>query len=424
MNYSERDKESIWHPYTQHFNQPLFPSIKRAEGNYFYLDNNDKILDAISSWWVNLHGHSHPSIISRVQETMKDLQQVMFAGYTHPVAIELAEKILALFGGHFSKAFYSDNGSTAVEVALKMCFQYWSNQNSERKTIIAFKNSYHGDTFGAMSVAERSVFSKPFWPFLFDVKLISSPLEGSHCLEELQVIISEHPEGIAGIIYEPLVQGAGGMLIQDAQKLSEVLRLVRDHGGLLLADEVMTGFGRTGKMFASSHLTLTPDIICLSKGLTGGFLPLGLTLATKEVFEAFKSSDRTKTLFHGHSFTGNALSCSAGLASLELLQSHECQKKIEWISHEHQSFSTLIETVNAIKEVRTLGTILAIEFETQETEGYLNGLGQTMGRFFQEKKILLRPLGQTLYVLPPYSFGPTEMDLTYSAILDFIRSQF
>ncbi|PIP92631.1 MAG: adenosylmethionine--8-amino-7-oxononanoate transaminase [Bdellovibrio sp. CG11_big_fil_rev_8_21_14_0_20_39_38] len=420
MNYRKRDAEVIWHPYTQHFQTHEFPAIIKAHGNYLHLDNGEKVLDAISSWWVNLHGHSHPHITSRMGQTLGNLQQVMFAGFTHPYAIELSERILSLFSNRFSKVFFSDNGSTSVEVALKMCFQYWSNKGIKRNKIIAFKNSYHGDTFGSMSVADRNIFSKPFWPFLFEVELISP-----NSTEDLEILLKKYPESIAGMIYEPMIQGAGGMVIHNPNMLNAILDLAKDNKIMLIADEVMTGFGRTGKLFGSDHLRVSPDIVCLSKGLTGGVLPLGLTLTTKEIYEAFLSSDKTKTLFHGHSFTGNALSCSAALASLDLLLADECQKQIQWITKQHISFASIISSLSApIHDTRTLGTVLAVEFKTDSTSGYLNSLGQTMSSYFLKQGILLRPLGNTLYVLPPYSFGESEIDKTYSAILAFIRSHF
>jgi adenosylmethionine-8-amino-7-oxononanoate aminotransferase len=420
MNYSKRDAEAIWHPYTQHFEAFHFPSIIKAQGHYLHLDNGEKVLDAISSWWVNLHGHSHPYIISRISETLTQLQQVMFAGFTHPYAIDLAERILTLFDNQFSKVFFSDNGSTSVEVALKMCFQYWSNQGIKRKKIIAFKNSYHGDTFGAMSVAGRSVFSKPFWPFLFEVEYISPD-----SVDDLELLLNKFPDTVAGFIYEPMIQGAGGMIMHSPEILDKILQLAKKNGILLIADEVMTGFGRTGKLFASYHLKVSPDIMCLSKGLTGGVLPLGLTLTTDIVYDAFRSSDKTKTLFHGHSFTGNALSCSAALASLDLLLKDECQKNIQWISRQHNEFvTTLLSSSASILKARSIGTVLAIEFKSDSTSNYLNKLGEVMSPYFLEQGILLRPLGNTLYVLPPYSFGENEMSMTYSAILAFIRSHF
>lgn len=368
---------------------------------------------------MNLHGHSHPAILERISRTMADLQQVMFAGFTHPDAVCLAERILGLFGGRYSKAFFSDNGSTSVEVALKMCFQYWSNQGSERKKIVAFKNSYHGDTFGAMSIAERSVFSRPFWPFLFEVEFVAPENP-----EELVEVLSRYPEEVAGLIYEPLVQGAGGMRFHGPELLDQSLALAKKAGILLIADEVMTGFGRTGELFASFHLEHQPDIVCLSKGLTGGVLPLGLTLSTEAIYRAFQDEDRNKTLFHGHSFTGNALSCSAALASLELLLREDCKEKIRWLERMHRDFSSHLRTLVApIRDVRSLGTILAVDFET-ERSGYLSDLGLAMQKFFMDRGILLRPLGNTLYVLPPYSFGAAEVDRTYSSIETFIRSQF
>lgn len=422
MNYQQKDSNFIWHPYTPCLGSGPNLIVKEAKGNYLHLDDGRKILDAISSWWVNLHGHSHPYIIRKVQDTLQDLQQVMFAGFSHPLAVELSERILGLFGGRFSKAFFSDNGSTSIEVALKMCFQFWSNQGIQRDKIIAFKHSYHGDTFGAMSVAERGLFTKPFWPFLFDVEFVDPPLRGNKTKEQVQAIIGKYPQRIAGIIFEPLIQGAGGMLMHLPSDLDEVLGLVQLAGGLAIADEVMTGFGRTGKTFATDHLRTIPDIICLSKGLTGGVLPMGLTLANHKVHGAFLSDDKSMSLFHGHSFTGNALSCSAALASLDLLMKEDCQANISMISNEHLSFSKLLESVVfPVRDIRRTGTVLAIELDVGNDTGYLNTQRDKIYDYFLDRGVLLRPLGNIIYVLPPYSFTSIELDMTYTAISDFLR---
>jgi adenosylmethionine-8-amino-7-oxononanoate aminotransferase len=421
-SYSKRDADSIWHPFTQHFNTPEFPVIIKAKDHFLYLENNQTLIDGISSWWVNLHGHSHPAIIAKISETMNELQQVMFAGFTHPYAVQLSERILGLFHDNFDKVFFSDNGSTSVEVALKMCAQYWSNQDQpQRKKIICFENSYHGDTFGAMSVNQRGIFNEPFWPFLFEVHPISP-----NNPQELNKLIECYPNQIAGMIYEPLIQGAGGMLLQDKTKLELILETAKKEKILLIADEVMTGFGRTGKLFATHHLKTQPDIICLSKGLTGGFLPLGLTLSTKVIYEGFLSGDKRKTLFHGHSFTGNALSCSAALASLDLLLDSKCQNQIQNISDQHLNFSHFLielqkKNSQLIKEIRQLGTILVIEFNDDEQAGYLNQISVQMKEFFFKRGILLRPLGNVLYVLPPLCIDKSALNLIYQAIEEFIN---
>jgi adenosylmethionine-8-amino-7-oxononanoate aminotransferase len=422
MNYSKRDAEVIWHPYTTHFNHTEFPVIKSSLGSSLILDNGEEILDAISSWWVNLHGHSHPLILQKITEAMKDMQQVMFAGFTHSYAIELSEKILSLFNNELTKVFFSDNGSTSVEVALKMCFQYWTNQGQSRNKIIALRGSYHGDTFGTMSVSERGVFSKPFWPFLFEVEFIESPVRDGVIdpLKELQKLYAKYPDEIAGIIYEPMVQGAGGMIMHDPFKLMSIIQFVRSQEGIIIADEVMTGFGRTGRLFGSHYLNITPDLVCLSKGLTGGILPLGLTLACAKIFQAFESPEKSKSLLHGHSFTGNVLSCAAALASLEILLKEDCQEKIKEISKQHEEFANVLKSFKGPqRNVRVLGTILAMEIA--EKTGYFSEIRDKVYRHFLNDGILLRPLGNTLYILPPYCFDQEDMSRTYDSILRLLK---
>lgn len=417
MSISQRDAQSVWHPYTKHFDSPTFPVITRAKDSYLYLENGERILDAISSWWVNLYGHSHPYLLAKMYEAAKDIQQVMFAGFTHPQAVELAEKITSIYGAGMSKAFFSDNGSTAVEVALKMAFQYWSNQGIQKKKIIAFHGSYHGDTFGAMAVSSRSIFNEAFWPFLFEVEFISPPLKDSHnTIRDLEKIYSRKGQGIAGIIYEPMVQGAGGMIFHDPEVLDSVLAYVKEREGILIADEVMTGFGRTGKNFGTHHLKISPDIVCLSKGLTGGMLPLGLTLAAEETFKAFNSPDLDKALLHGHSFTGNVISIAFALGGLELLVQEHTQSKIQYISQRHKDFSSRV-THPLFQNVRSLGTILAMEIKDTKST-YTSNLKDFLHEYFLQRGILLRPLGNTLYVLPPYCISDCELDSVYEAILN------
>lgn len=417
MSISERDARSVWHPYTRHFDSPKFPIITQAKGSYLLLESGEKILDAISSWWVNIHGHSHPYLLAKMQEAAQEMQQVMFAGFTHPRAVELAEKIISLYGRGQAKAFYSDNGSTAVEVALKMAFQYWQNQGKRKRKMIAFHGSYHGDTFGAMAVSSRSLFNEPFWPFLFEVEFIPSPVKGqSNVLSELERIYSSCGEEIAGLIFEPMVQGAGGMILHDTELLNAVLAFVKEREGLIIADEVMTGFGRTGKIFGSHHLNTSPDIVCLSKGLTGGMLPLGLTLASEKVFEAFNSPDINRALLHGHSFTGNVLSIAVALASLDLLLKTETQEKIQIISDKHEKFLQRASH-HMFKNVRNLGTILALEIG-DPNGSYSSPLKESLHQYFLQREILLRPLGNTLYVLPPYSITEDELNKIYDSILN------
>ena len=318
LTLTERDRQAIWHPYTQVKTASAPIPIVSGEGSYLYDENGKRYIDAVSSWWVTLHGHAHPYIAKKVAAQLSKLEQVIFAGFTHLPAIELAERLLKVLPAGQDKIFYSDNGSTAVEVALKMCLQYWYNRGQPRKKILTFENGYHGDTFGAMAVSGRSPWTAPFNSLLFDVTFIPAPT--SENLEATKKLIEQNHKDIACFIYEPLVQGAAGMLMHSAEHLDELLTCCHNYDILLIQDEVFTGFGRTGKMFAADHLLIKPDLVCLSKGLTGGTMPLGITSCRNKIYEAFLSDDQYKTLFHGHSFTANPLACTAALASLDLLE--------------------------------------------------------------------------------------------------------
>lgn len=412
--WSLRDKKAIWHPYTQiHGGFPAIPIVK-GEGSYLYTDDGRKLIDAISSWWVNIHGHGHPYIAEKLHQQFLEIEHVLFAGFTHPPAIQLAERILDLLPLNQKKAFYSDNGSTAVEVALKMCIQYWHNKGEPRKKILAFKDAYHGDTFGAMSVSGRSVWTAPFESMLFEVCFVETPHEEN--MPEIKAFLAANHAELACFIYEPLVQGSAGMLMHEAQHLDELMQHCRKLGVLLVQDEVFTGFGRTGRLFAACHLKQQPDVMCFSKGLTGGVLPLGLTTCTDTIHQAFISEDRFKTLFHGHSFTANPLACAAALASLDLLLSVETQHNIGHISEQHDRFARSISNHKSVKAVRTQGTILAIEWETGEGTSYFSNLREILYNHFLEKGILLRPLGNIIYVLPPYCISDTDLNYIYRTI--------
>ena len=411
---TERDQAVIWHPYTQmqYADPPI--AIVRGEGVYLIADDGTKYLDAISSWWVNIHGHAHPYIAEKVAEQLKTLEHAIFAGFTHPTAIIFAERLLNILPANQAKVFYSDNGSTAVEVALKMCLQYWSNQKQERIKILAFNNSYHGDTFGAMAVSARSAFTRPFEKLLFDVEFIDLPNKTN--LRHLKSQISNLKSELAAFIYEPLIQGAGGMLMYDAADLDELLEHCRNEGVLLIADEVMTGFGRTGKLFATDHLQLKPDIMCFSKGITGGTMAMGVATCTQNVFDAFLSDDKLKTLFHGHSFTANPVTCSAAIASMDLLEKPETAADIKRISDHHAQFRMKIEGHPKLRNIRQTGTIIAFEWETGEGTSYFNQLGKNLYNFFLDRGIILRPLGNIIYILPPYCITNEQLDYIYSKI--------
>ena len=416
-----KDRQFIWHPYTSLAEPRENIVIESARGMYLKTEGGKELLDAVSSWWVNIHGHSNKKIAKALAKQAKTMEHVIFAGFTHKPAIELAERLLEILPNNQDKLFYSDNGSTAVEVALKMCLQYWYNQKIGKKKIIALEGAFHGDTFGAMAVGERGLFTKPFQSYLFEVEFIPFPADNEETitLEKFNLLVTKGD--VAGFIYEPLVQGAAGMRIYSKEVLEQLIKIAKEHKALCIADEVMTGFGRTGKLFASDYMTLQPDIICLSKAITGGFMPFAATSCSTEVARAFQSTEVDKTLFHGHSYTANPLACAAALASLSLLKSDECQKNIQKIESMHNLFREQISSHKKVKSVKSVGTIISIEIENGETS-YLNSLRNKAYDFFLGKGILLRPLGNVIYILPPYIIKRSELKKIYKAIEAFLNS--
>lgn len=420
-NLSARDQQVIWHPYTQMklSNPPI--GITKGEGVYLIDEANNKYIDAVSSWWVNIHGHAHPYIAQKVADQLLRLEHTIFAGFTHEPAVLLAERLLGILPNNQARIFYSDNGSTAVEVAVKMALQYWNNKEQSKNKIIALEHAYHGDTFGAMSVSARSSFTDPFSSLLFDVIHMPFPAKGMEhfALDELKEQINTNKDQIAAFIVEPLVLGAGGMLMYDADTLDQMIYTCKQNGIITIADEVMTGFGRTGKLFACDYIESKPDIICLSKAITGGTMPLGVTSCTLEIFNAFLSDDRSKTFFHGHSYTANPVACTAALASLDLLLKEECIQNIQRITAQHLHFIKRNNNTTAFKNLRCTGTILAIDFDTPEETSYFNSLRDRLYNYFMDKGILLRPLGNTIYIMPPYCITEDELIQVYKAIERF-----
>lgn len=398
--------------------------VARAEGALLYDENYNSYIDAISSWWVNIHGHAHPYIAEKIYQQAQKLEHVIFTGFTHEPAVALAERLLKILPGNLSKIFYSDNGSTAVEVAIKMAIQFWKNESPIghlplviRKKILAFKNSYHGDTFGAMSISSRSIFTEPFNDFLFEPVFIDTPTDEN--ISGLIKIIEENAEDIAAFIYEPLLQGAGGMLMYSASLLDQLLTKIKLRNIICIADEVMTGFGRTGKLFACDYLINKPDIICLSKGLTGGTMALGATATSRNIFEAFASEDKMKTFFHGHSFTANPIACAAALASLDLIEKNNCAEMIEKITDDNKIFTQTLTTNNSkgkIKKIRQTGTIVAFELQSG-TDGYLNSVSNLITQQALHDGIYLRPLGNTVYIMPPYCISDLQLNRIYQFLL-------
>lgn len=415
MSLTERDQKVIWHPYTQMKNALPHIPIVRGEGVYLFDEDGKKYIDAVSSWWVNIHGHAHPHIAKKVAEQLSVLEHVIFAGFTHEPAVQLAERLLELLPGDQEKVFYTDNGSTAVEVALKMCLQFWSNTGHKGRTkIIAFKEAYHGDTFGAMSVSGRSIFTDPFNSMLFDVEFIDLPTEKN--IEQLKSKINYLSNEVACFIFEPMVLGAGGMLMYEGQYLDQLMETCQKHGILTIADEVMTGFGRTGTYFACETLQAKPDIFCLSKGLTGGTMPLGVTTCNQKIFDAFLSDDKLKTLYHGHSFTANPVACAASLASMDILLKPETMANIQRIKAKNETFAAEIKEHPKVRDVRQKGTILVLEWETGNDTSYLSGLRNQLYLYFLERGIILRPLGNILYILPPYIISDEDLEYIYQTI--------
>ena len=438
MNLLERDKKFVWHPFTQQKNLAAPVAIKKAKGSLLYDENDNAYIDAISSWWVNIHGHAHPYIAEKIYEQAQQLEHIIFAGFTHEPAVNLAERLIKILPGNFSKIFYSDDGSTSTEVAIKMAIQFWWNekksidngqwtiekksdngqQSTERTKLLAFKNSYHGDTFGAMSVSDRSVFTLAFHDLLFEVIFVDVPTFEN--IISIKKNIEEHATEIAAFIYEPLIQGAGGIKMYEAKMLDELLSFIKQKNIICIADEVMTGFGRTGKIFASEYMQNKPDIICLSKGLTGGTMALGATACTQKIYDAYVSDDAHKTFFHGHSFTANPIACAAANASLDLFSTEKSLEKVEYISTQNIAFIKQLEQFKNIKNIRTLGTILAFEI-IQGKDEYLNNISAYITKKALDKNVYLRPLGNTVYIMPPYCITEDELQKVYDVLIEIIR---
>lgn len=418
---SSKDKKYIWHPFTQEKTAANNISIVKAKNTWLYAEDGRKFLDGVSSWWVNIHGHSNEYINKKLAEQAGELEHVIFAGFTHPKAVEISERLIAKLGDGFDKVFFSDNGSTANEVALKMAFQYFYNQGKKKTKIIAFKDSYHGDTFGAMSVAARNEFSKPFEPNLFDVYHIDVPTQANFQTVKKQLVKHLSKDDVAAFIFEPLVLGTAGMLMYSPHQLEELMQLCADKGVLNIADEVFTGFYRTGKLFAHQYLEIKPDLLCVSKGLTAGYLPLGLTIVNQKIYDAFYSNDKLKAFFHGHSYTGNPLSCAVACASLDLVEKPEFEDNIKRIVQKHKDFTKILSTKKEVANVRQMGTIIAFDVLTSSKDSYFNNNRDKFYNFFLDKGILLRPLGNTLYLVPPYCITNSELDLVYNAIKSLLN---
>jgi adenosylmethionine-8-amino-7-oxononanoate aminotransferase len=416
---AQLDAAHIWHPYTRHFGMCAPPQITRAKGASLYDSDGRELLDMISSWWVTLHGHAEPSIAAAIARQSKTLEQVIFAGFTHEPAARFAAELSVVLPAGLTRIFFSDDGSTAVEAALKISLQYWVNQGEKRNTIVALEHAYHGDTFGSMSVSARGVFSKPFRDHLFDVETLPDPTSGS-TLQALDRLLREREREIAAVIVEPMLQGAGGMRVWSADLLRALRERTHSAGILLIADEVLTGFGRTGPLFACEHAGISPDIMCLSKGITGGFMPLGATAVRNEIFETFCTDRDADTFFHGHSYTANPLACAAGRASLALLDATSRDRRAS-IEEIHRDRIGRLVRHPAVSNPRVLGTLAAVEIGG--SSGYLNPIGQRIAQFALDRGVLLRPLGNVVYLLPPYCTNADQLGQAYDVIESFVQQQ-
>jgi adenosylmethionine-8-amino-7-oxononanoate aminotransferase len=397
----------IWHPFTQHALIPDATMVLRGEGVWLETEKG-RLLDAISSWWVITHGHRHPRIVEAIRKQTEELDQIIFAGFTHRPAEDLARALVAMAPEGLAHVFYSDSGSTAVEVALKMALGFWKNQNKPRNRIIALEHAYHGDTIGTMSAGSRGIFNAAYEPLLFDVARLPFPAPGRE-QETLAALAAAAPSAAA------LILGSGGMLIYSPDMLREMAAICRRHGTLFIADECMTGFGRTGSLFACEQAGVAPDIMCLAKGLSGGVIPLAVTLATAEIFQAHYSTDRSHTFFHSSSFTANPIACAAGRANLEIWQDEPVTDRIAALAAWQEERLAPFRADPRFAQVRRLGTITALDLKVPDP-GYLAGIGLELMAFCLARGVLLRPLGNTIYVMPPYCITQAELDLVYAVI--------
>ena len=406
----------VWHPFTQHgLNEPI-PLVTHSEGAVLHTADGRRIIDAISSWWVTTHGHRHPRIMAAIAAQTEKLDQIIFAGWTHEPAETLARGLVEMMPPALTRVFFSDSGSTSVEVALKMALGFWQSRGEPRHRILVLDGSYHGDTIGAMSVGARGVFNQPYEPLLFDVGRIPLPAAG-HEQAALDALDSACRAGAAAFIVEPLILGAGGMLFYPPAALREMRRICERHGVLFIADEVMTGWGRTGTLLACEQAGVVPDILCLSKGLTGGSLPLAVTMAAEPIFEAHLSTDRARMFFHSSSYTANPIACAAANANLAIWRDEPVLGRIERLAEAQRAQLEALSALPHVNNARQLGTITACEIGNAEG-AYLSDLGPRLLAHFREQDLLLRPLGNTVYVMPPYCISDDDLSSVYRAIAD------
>lgn len=426
------DRRHVWHPFTQAQTAPDPIPIKSAQGIRLYTEDGREFLDLVSSWWVNIHGHAHPAIAAAIARQAQTLEQVIFAGFTHQPAAQLADELVQRLPDGLNRVFFSDDGSTAVEVALKMALQYWRNQGEAQRTrFLAFEGGYHGDTVGAMSAGKGCGFFDTYGSLLFEVGLLPFPetwdadtdveAKEQAALARLDIYLADHGGTIAAVIMEPLIQGSAGMRMCRPEFLQALAQRLREANILLIFDEVMTGFGRTGAMFASLKAQVRPDIICLSKGLTAGFLPMSVTVATEEVYAAFLGETFERSLVHGHSFTANPLGCAAALASLQVFEDERTLLKLPQIETWHQQGLAQLAKCPQVQHLRVTGTIAAFDVVASDA-GYTSVVGAKLKAYFHERGLLLRPLGNVLYLLPPYCVTEAELAHAYQVIWEGMQS--
>ncbi len=421
MTLTEKDQKYLWHAYTQHKTSDAPIAITKGKDALLWDEKGNTYIDAIASWWVNPYGHSNERLAKKAYEQLTSLEHVLFGGFTHQPACDLAETLLKILPKNQSKIFFSDNGSTAVEVAVKIALQYYYNQGEKRTTFIAFEEAFHGDTFAAMAVSGISLYTTAFQGQLLDVVRIPIPEKGKEkeCKERLEEVLSQY--NCAGFIFEPLVLGAAGMRMYAPEVLDELIQICREHKVLTLADEVMTGFGKTGKNFACDYLKEMPDMICLSKALTGGTIPLSVTSTTEAIYDAFYSDDISKALFHGHTFMANPTGCAIALESLKILQEAPMQANLKRIHAKHQTFASKMDKHPKVARTRTLGVIFALDLEVRNTGEYYGSIRNELYKYYISHGVILRPVYHTIYVLPPYIITDEQLDKVYHIIEESIE---
>lgn len=416
MTLQQKDEQYLWHPYTQHKTALAPIAITRGEGALLWDENGKQYIDAIASWWVNPFGHSNKFIADAIYKQLTTLEHVLFGGFTHEPAIILAEKLMKILPSNQKKLFFSDNGSTSVEVAIKVALQFFYNKGEKRTTIIAFEDAFHGDTFAAMAASGISLYTEAFKGMFIDVVRIPVPITGKEeeSIAALKKVISTND--CAGFIFEPLVQGAAGMVMYAPNALDRLIGICRENNVLTIADEVMTGFGKTGKTFACDYLSAQPDMMCLSKALTGGTIPMAITTFTQELFDGFYSDEINKALFHGHTFTANPTGCAAAIASLELLETPQMQDNISRVNQRHLAFRDKMAKHPKVTTTRVLGTIFALEVKSDAAESYYGTMRNQLYAFFIDNGIIIRPVGNIVYILPPYIITDEQLNIIYETV--------